>query len=387
MSADTQISTILSSLRTLQTQLADDEMARSEIQGRLFAVEQMVAGGDLAVGRGGLVSPSLGLDAVRVLTEDPAFAAAQLAAERRVKGSQFSARATLDCSIRAALINTPWEGSSSDGSYMPSDPQRGALATEALRPLRLLEVLRSRPVASDSVEHVQMGTTGGASEQVQEGDEKPEIIFEGELKRSDIATIAGWMSASKQVLSDHGALRQVVDLVMRHKVLSRLEHQIINGPGGQGRIEGLLEQSVFLMPTIGATPADRIGEALVRLANNGYTPGLVLLNPLDWFRLTIKKTEQDKEYLFGSPTMPVPPALWNTPVVVTSSMPQGTALAADTAFITVLDREQATMTVTDSHADFFVRNLLAVLCELRAGLEVVDIAACYTFDLEFSSDD
>ncbi|UPG91060.1 phage major capsid protein [Luteibacter aegosomaticola] len=92
-------------------------------------------------------------------------------------------------------------------------------------------------------------------------------------------------------------------------------------------------------------------------------------------------SEDDEEYVFGSPTVPVPPALWNTSIVTTPSVSPGSALTIDTSFTTVLDREQTSVVASDSHADYFVRNLVALLGELRAGLEVLDMNAVHKFSL------
>ena len=64
-------------------------------------------------------------------------------------------------------------------------------------------------------------------------------------------------------------------------------------------------------------------------------------------------------------------------------MPQGKALIIDTSFVTLLDREQINVLLSNSHEDFFIRNLVAILGELRAGLEVTDLQAVYRVDLDF----
>src|SRR5690606_27816871 len=176
-----------------------------------------------------------------------------------------------------------------------------------------------------------------------------------------------------------------IDGMIRNKLLSRLEHQLINGTGAQGKIKGFLALATAFTPVIGATPADRIGESLVTQLDSGYQPNLVIMNPMDWFRLQITKTATEEEYLFGSPTMPLPPALWNTPIVTTPSIAQGTALTVDTSFTTVLDRQTPSVMLSNSHKDYFTRNLVAILGELRAGLEVLDTGAIYELDLGVTS--
>ena len=76
----------------------------------------------------------------------------------------------------------------------------------------------------------------------------------------------------------------------------------------------------------------------------------------------------------------MPNTLWGLPRVESESVPVGHAIVG--AFKvggTVFQREGTTIFASDSHADFFVRNLVAVLAEERLGLAVFFPAAfCYT---------
>ncbi len=374
-------------LRARASRDVETEQLISEFGGRLQAAEQLVAtlqsGG--GIGFSAFGGPSIGSEALKALGDDASFLGASQAAERNQKIGAMAARVNLEMSLKAALTNDPGDYGSSDGSYIPSQPERGGFVGPALRPLRLLDVLPSRPTSSDAVEFIQLTFTGDASEQAYEGDEKAELDADGTLARAEIVTIAGWLPASKQVLSDHGALQGQIDSVLRHKCLSRLENRIVNGTGGAGKIDGLINQGTAFVESIGTTPADIVGEALVTLADYGYQPGLIAMNPLDWFEIQITRTTTDEEYMFGSPTMPVPPALWNTPIVRSSSVPRGTVLVIDASYTTVLDREQISVMVSNSHEDYFTRNLVAILGELRAGLEVLDPSAVYICDISASS--
>jgi len=289
-------------------------------------------------------------------------------------------RINMKAGIRAALTN---DGAGGVGdTSVPRQPEQRGFVAEVSRPLRLLEALPRRPTTRDSVQFVQLSSEGDAAEQIKEGGEKAAIDFEGTPQTANIVTVAAHTTTSRQVLSDHAALQGAIDMVIRRKLLARLENQIVNGLGGEGRINGLRNQGTLFVPTIGTTPADIIGESLTRQADRGYLPNLVLVNPLDWFRLQItKKNAADQEYVFGSPTMPVPPALWNALVVPTASMPEGEAMTIDTAFTTVLDREAPSVLLSNSHKDYFTRNLVLILGELRAGLEVLDTAAIHKMSL------
>jgi len=65
------------------------------------------------------------------------------------------------------------------------------------------------------------------------------------------------------------------------------------------------------------------------------------------------------------------PRLWGLPVIESEAVAPKTAWCAAWNWGVVYDREQATVTATDSHADFFVRNLVAILAEMRAAFAVL----------------
>lgn len=350
----------------------ETESTKREVLARMQAVEQYVVSEGFG-GSGTGAPQSMASRAIEELQENNAYAALK-------DWNVGTARIKMQAGIRAALVNDGKGGVSDTG--VPSQPSRHGLVAPVQRALRLLDVLPSRPVTADAVEFVQLTSTGSASEQNQEGDEKAAVEIEGTLRRVEIATIAAHTTASRQVLSDHAALQANIDAMIRNKLLTRLEHQIINGDGSTGKILGLTGQAMAFTPTIGTTPADIIGEALMRQADGGYQPNLVIMNPIDWFRIQVtRKTAGEEEYVFGSPTMPLPPALWNAAIVTTPSIAEGTALTVDTAFTTVLDREEPSVLLSNSHKDYFTRNLVAILGELRAGLEVLDTSAIYAMNL------
>lgn len=350
-----------------------------ELRARTLEVEQAVASGNRGRGSLGVSAMSVGAAVLAEINQgNSAF-------QHLAAGNHGSVTFRLPTRIHA-ITNQP--GTSSDGGSMPSDPSRGALQGQVLRPLTLLDALPVRPTDRDSVEFVQLGSTGDAAEQEEEGEEKARADFDGELKRAQIATIALWTPASKQVLSDHRALQGQIDRVLRHKCAARLEYLVVNGgtgSDGTSKISGLIENSTVFVPTIGGDPADVIGEAISAMRTNGYSPDLIVMHPRDWHRIQITKTETEADYKVGSPTNPLPPSLWGLPIVATPAVAEGEAMVLDRSFTDVLDREAAGVQISNSHTDYFTRNLVAILGELRAGLEVRDVAAVLRVDLESTS--
>ena len=349
--------------------------SREVIEARLHALEQDVAE---PKSPGGGPRETVGSRFAAKMRDAAAF-------KHLEERNQGTARVTLKGLSVKELVHEGANPSSDVGTIPVYTHTRQDPILEPQRPLSLLDVLPMRQTTADAEEYLQIITSGEAGEQEDEGTEKPEIDFDGLKETAYIATIAGHMTVSQQVLWNAYRMAKAIDNTMRYKVRSRFENQIVNGPGGQGKIHGLVDQGAPFTPTIGATPADIIGEALTTQLNAGYMPGVVVMNPFDWFQLTITKTEMENEYLFGSPTNPLPPALWNTRVVTTPSLSQGTALTIDTSFTTILDRFEPTVFVSTSHNDYFTRNLALILCEMRAGLEVLDPAAIYVADISVAS--
>ncbi|MDX9969434.1 MAG: phage major capsid protein, partial [Hydrogenophaga sp.] len=75
-------------------------------------------------------------------------------------------------------------------------------------------------------------------------------------------------------------------------------------------------------------------------------------------------------YLFGSPLSPAQGSLWQVPVAQTPSLAAGQFIVLDLAYVTILDRQQLQVLLSEHHKDNFTRNLITMLAELRVGLEV-----------------
>ena len=63
--------------------------------------------------------------------------------------------------------------------------------------------------------------------------------------------------------------------------------------------------------------------------------------------------------------------VWRVPAVVTDAMAAGEFMVGDfTRAARLYDRMQATVEIATQHADFFTRNLVAILAEERVALTV-----------------
>lgn len=237
--------------------------------------------------------------------------------------------------------------------------------------LTLIDLLQSIPVSAGSFEYMQLQYVNSAAVQEREGDMKAEAAPTFVPKTANISTVAHWVRASNQVLADSPALENQLSNLLTYGVSAKVEKEVLNGTGATGHMEGILPQATVFVPstTTGNTAVDRIGEAVTSLGAAGWVASAIVMNHTDWFSMTSIK-DADGNYVIGSPRDPGPLNLWGTPVVLSAGMPQGTALVLDTAQVAMLDREQATVQVSQHDRDNFVTNMVTILGEARAGVAV-----------------
>ena len=290
---------------------------------------------------------------------------AQLAASGRGAPAAAHVKMPLKNSLGTAGQNTP------GGGTIPSNPERSGIYVGPARALTLLDVLPSRATTRDSVEHVRLTAPLPAGVQPRQGAEKAAIEADGELVRSEIATIAAHTTASRQVLNDHEGLRAAIDGLLVNKVRAALESQIVLGnSANDGEFDGLVKLAAAFTPTGTPGLVDGLGQLVSAMQGEGFAPSVILLNAADWHSVVAVAKDGEGRYMFGNPASPLAPSLWNVPAVLTPTVAAGSALVLDTSYITLLDRESVQVLVSEHHKDNFTKNLVTVLAELRAGLEV-----------------
>lgn len=258
------------------------------------------------------------------------------------------------------------------GADVDVQPQRaqGLFNNPQVR-LSLLDLLPVVPVNSSSFEFMSLTTAAnGAAVQVAEGDLKAESAPAFEVKTSNIITIAHWVRASNQILSDAPALQNQLDNLLRYGVQAKLEAELMKGDGTTGHILGLELQATEHTPT--ATHAsDRVGQAMTALQSAGWSPSVIVMHPSDWFSIASERAETGNgQYVLGSPRDPSGQNLWGLPVVTSPGITAGAALVMDTSQVALLDREQVTVMASRDDRDNFITNQTTILAEGRFGLAV-----------------
>lgn len=317
---------------------------------------------------------------------------AKLASDAGIKamrdGSAKSAIVQLDGSIGVLVKSTvvgDGAGSSEEG-YAVAPQRDPRLANDPRRPLSLLDFLPSMRVTSSSFEFNKLtGYSNAADYQLTQGDAKAEGALPTDLVTASIATIAHYIPASRQVLSDVPALQQQISSLLQYGVRSKLEAQLIVGAGGTGQIAGLTDAgnyTAYSGAASGDTLADAVGKIEATMLAAGWRPGVVVVHPNTWRDARGERADSGAGvYIAGSWRNPAPPSVWSIPVITNPAVTEGNVLVLDPSQVLVLDRQQATVEVGTIN-DQFTRNCVTLLAELRAGLAVFAPGAVMYGDIE-----
>lgn len=208
--------------------------------------------------------------------------------------------------------------------------------------------------------------------------QKPESALALEVVSTSVKTIAHWIPITKRAAADASQVRTLVDNFLRYGLNEELEDQILTGAGTGENFEGI---TTAVTQTVGSagTDIDAIVDAIKTVRVTGRRkPTAVVFHPNDWYSsgfLTAKDTNGN--YLVGDPRASVDQLnqLWGLQVVVSEAMTENTALVGDFRQAVLWEREGVSLMVSDQHADFFTRNLLAILAEMRAAFGVLDVQA------------
>ncbi len=266
------------------------------------------------------------------------------------------------------------------------------------RALAIRNVISVRRTGSDAVEYVRQtshtnaaapvaeaanadpgtitGPAGGPYTQAAGSGQKPEGAWAFQRDTAVVKTIAEWVPATKRALSDVAALEGLINDELEADLAEAEETQIVSGSGAGENLRGIFNTSGTQAQAFDADIFRTTRKALTKVRTVGRAvPNGIGLNPTDVETIDLARdnsgaTAGTGQFLGGGPFAMGPRTLWGVPIVESEAIPVGQAVVADWTKAVLWDREQASVTVSDSHADFFTRNLVAILGEERVAFAV-----------------
>lgn len=268
------------------------------------------------------------------------------------------------------------------------------------RPLTIMDLITRGNTTSDTVEYARVtgftnnaapvpeATTAGTIPSPDASNTaglKPQSGLALEKVTAVVKTIAHWLPATKRALSDAAQIRTLIDQFLRYGLDEEMEDQVMVGDDVGENFPGILNTSgTQAMPwDTDLLTTTRKARTLVRTVGRAR-PTAFVFNPVDNERIDLLKNN-NLDFYFGGPTSNPSAPLWGLPRVESEAMPEGTGMVADWRMAILWDREQAAIQVSDSHADFFIRNLVAILAELRAAFGILRPKAFVEIDLTAGS--
>jgi len=341
-----------------------------ELKTRILDVEQKSA---QKFGSGGNES---GKSIGQIVAESAEFKAASTSDSRSMK------RVKVGSFHKTSILNV--NPLTNDQPLVAADRLAGII-TPGLRRMTIRNLLPNNRTSSNLIEFAKellftsnAGPQGGTTspDEVTEGESKPESALTFELANTPVITLAHWIPASRQVLSDAPMLQGYVDGRLRYGLMLKEEDEILNGNGLQGDLYGLVSNATaFTGGATNQTALDTLLKAFLQISLQNLEASGVVLHPTDWTDIQLLKDTTGR-YLFSDPHGVETPRVWGKDVVATASQTSGQFLAgAFSLAAEIYDREDASVRIAEQHSTFFVENMVAILAEERLALAVYRAAA------------
>lgn len=328
-----------------------------ELDARMLQLEQFVAAKGGPVG-GDSMNKSLG----ETLVESPGFKSLQSGAKESGKirvGTFHSTKAITSGTPPSALIAPTF-------LTQPIGPGQ--------RILTVRDLLSAYRTSSNLVQYtLESSYTNAAAPQGGENVAKAESNLVFSLQNAPVQTIATWIAASRQVLDDAAALQDYINGRLTYFVKLQEETQLLTGDGTGFNLLGLIPSATAYNRGVAAgdTDMDVIRKGLTQVRDSFFEPDGVILHPHDFERVQLTKTTTNEYVWSADPRLSPAPQVWGKPIVQTPAIGVGKFLVgAFKMAASIWDRSDATIEVSREHQDFFVKNMVAILCEERLALTV-----------------
>jgi HK97 family phage major capsid protein len=269
--------------------------------------------------------------------------------------------------------------------------QRDPIIVPPMRTKRVRDLFPTRTTTSAIIEYFRVtgftrnagmvrdrtASNGGPGNDVFGAKPQSTMSFEG--VQTSTRTLAHWEAAHRNVLADEPQLRSIIDNELMYGLRLKEDDQILNGDGTGENLLGVLQtpniQTYDWSEGVVTPVPDNMADAIRRAATLSflayYEPSGVVMHPSDWEKIETTKDEYGQYLVAVSVALGGEPKVWRLPVVETPAMPEGTALVGSFGQGAQLyDREQASIRISEQHADFFIRNAIVILAEQRLALAV-----------------
>ena len=311
--------------------------------------------------------------------------------EFRANGGRFRegfSTGAVALEMKGTLLEGPGGGGGAIAATVPQVVP--GVVDKLFQQLTVADLLLSGQATTNSIRYVIEGTATSGAAGVAEGGLKPESALGLTTADEPIKKIATILPVSEEMLEDAPAIQSYINGRLSLFVRIEEERQLLRGTSGGNEVQGLLTSRgipVYNGGTAAGNRAEQLFKGMNSMRGSALLePEWTIMNPADWEAIRLLKDNNGQLYgggpFFGPYGGPQGPAtsssqvsgatdsLWSKPVYVTGVLGAGTALVGTRAAAQVWRRGGLSVDASNSHNDYFQRNLVALRAEERLGLTV-----------------
>ncbi len=244
------------------------------------------------------------------------------------------------------------------------------------RELRIRDLMPVAGIDTPQLEYAQITGYSNNAKGMAEGLAKPQSEITTAVRLEAAKLLATFIPVTRNAIEDVGQLRNYIDSVLEYFLQLEEDRQLLSGIGnveftGLLNTPGILTRNGAGDTSNGQLDTFRksITDLQTAFGDAGFSPNGLVMHPADWEERELAKDSTGRYILIpstGTPSGGSEQRLWRVPVVVTPAISQGTALmGAFDVGCTLWVYHGLNLRVTDSHSDWFTKNLLAILAEFR----------------------
>lgn len=292
--------------------------------------------------------------------------------EGKAKTGRFTSAGSWHGNTFGAVIGSGTTGDGNGGALLTPDYRPGIIQQPDM-PLLIRDLLMPGRTSAQVVTYFRETGFTNAAAFVSENVRKPQSDTEFEFAEAPVRTIAHFVKATNQILSDVPALRSYIDFRLRWGVKFVENDALLNGTGAGQTIEGLKPAATAYdtgRNQVGDTRIDTLRRAMTQVSLAYYPVSGFILHPDDWESIELTKTD-DGAYVFANPLALAGPTLWGRPVIATAAQTAGEfTLGAFNMAAQIFDREDITVEIATENEDDFVNNRVTIRGEERLAMAV-----------------
>jgi HK97 family phage major capsid protein len=239
------------------------------------------------------------------------------------------------------------------GSLVPK--QRTKDVFQGVQQNSLLEVMGYEPVSGNSLEWIEWpyDPTGTVTA---ENATKTESVYTPALKTGSLEKIAHHTPFTREIMEDIPRFQSILNGALLRGVRRKAETQAA----------AALIAATLPANGDGTTQTEAIRLGMAEVEAEGFWPSVCVMNPFDAVKVDFEMLAATVD---GASRRN---AAWGLQIVTATSVTAGTAYVGDfVEAMTLFDRQNIAVYMTDSHAAEFVDNVLRVLAEARMKAVVV----------------